>query len=151
MGTFDYTYAERQRTSTAEHYQKFYIETPIEDLEVTVSDEATEVVTLTGQVVDPAGDPIGETVVLRMIMFTDEDFDTLDAAIANIDVAATTGMILKEMAADIDFLIKTDATGKFVLTWTDTADQDASTFPGFILPNGKFVEGPEIAFADDTP
>ena len=150
MGTMDYTQAERQRDTVSELYQKFYIETPIEDLEVTVSAEDTEVVTVTGQVVDPAGDAINEAVVVQVVMFTDEDFDTLDAAIAGITPAATTGTILTT-SPTIDFQVLTDATGKFVLTWTDASDQTASTFPLFILPNGKAVQGDEIAFTDDTP
>jgi hypothetical protein len=83
-------------------------------------------------------------------LFTDGDFDTLDAAISGVTVAATTGVILTA-SPTVDFQVKTDATGKFVLTFTDASDQDASTFPLFILPNGKTVEGDEIAFADDTP
>jgi len=147
MSTFDYTQEERARDVTSEHYMKFYIETPIEDLTVTVGDEDSETVTVTGQITDPAGDAINESLVVRVVMFTDANFDTPDAAIANIDVTATTGVILKENFADIDLEVLTDDTGLFVLVWTDTDTQTESTFPLFILPNGKVIEGAEIAFA----
>ena len=151
MGTFDYTYAERQKTPTAEHYQKFYIETPIEDMTVTIGDEDTEVITVTCQVVDPAGDAIEEVMQVRMVLFTDENYDTLDAAMTDVTIAATTGLLVAAHTAGvvIDFL--TDATGKLVLTFADDSDGAEEGFVGFILPNGKFVEGGEIAFVDDTP
>jgi hypothetical protein len=151
MSEMDYTQAERQRNSTAEHYQKFYIETPIEDLDVTVAAEAADVITVSGQVVDPAGDPIEEQMQLRMILFTDTDYDTLDSALTDVTVAFTTGLQVAAHVAGviIDFL--TDADGAFEMTFTDASDGTQTGAVGFVLPNGKFVPGGEITFVDDTP
>ena len=147
MGTFDYTQAERQRDVNAGLYMKFYIETPIEDLDVTIGAEDSEVINVAGQVVDPAGDAIEEQVVVQMIMFTDANYDTLDAAMTSVTIAiGTDGMIVRENTANIDVLILTDDEGKFDIDFTDAGGGAETSFPGFILPNGKFVEGGEILF-----
>lgn len=147
MGSFDYTYAERQRVTNDELYVPFYIESPVEDLEVTIGAETSEVITVSCQVVDPGGDEIEERQLVRMILFTDDDYDTIDSAMTSVAIAATTGMIVEvnEAGVDIDFL--TDENGALVLTFTDSGTGAETCALGFILPNGKFVEGGTILFA----
>ena len=146
MTTFDYTYAERQRDVNSELYVPFYIESPVEDLEVTIGAEDSEVITVTCQVVDPGGDEIEERMLVRMVLFTDDDYDTLESAMSNIAIAASTGMLVEvnEAGVDIDFL--TDENGTLVLTFTDSNTAAETGALGFILPNGKFVEGGTILF-----
>ena len=147
MSTFDYTQEERQRDVGAGLYIPFYIEAPVEDLETSIGAEDSEVITVTCQVVDPGGDDIQERQHVRMILFTDDDYDTIDSAMSNIAIAATTGMIVEvnEAGVDIDFL--TDDDGTLVLTFTDSNTGSETGALGFILPNGKFVEGGTILFA----
>jgi len=150
--TFDYTQEERDRDVTSEHYMKFYIETPIEDIEVVIGDETTEVINVACQIVDPAGDPILEQFVVRMIMFTSDAYDTLDAAMTGVTTAiGTDGFVLEVITTSIDMIIRTDDEGKFDIDFTDASDGGETSFLGFILPNGKFIEGGAILFVDDTP
>jgi len=150
MGTFDYTYEERQRDTNSELYVPFYIESPVEDLEVTISAEAANVITVTCQLVDPGGDEILERMAVRMLYFDSADYDALGSAI-DVVIAWTDGMEVEvnNTGTDIDCL--TDDDGLLVMTFTNAADADIETWLGFILPNGKFVEGGHMAFVDDTP
>lgn len=152
MTEFDYSYEERQRVIKDGTYIPFYIENPIEDLEVTISDEALDVITVSCQIVDPGGDAIEERVLVRLVLFTDENYDTLDAALGNLVITATTGLEVEVNNAGTDIEYLTDEEGALVLSFDDTTDDgDKTTYLGFILPNGKFVEGGEVTFADDTP
>jgi len=147
MSEFDYTAEERERNTVAELYVPFYIENPVEDLEVTIGDETGEVITVTCQVVDPGGDEIEARQLVRMVLFTDDDYDTLDVLMTDIAIAATTGLEIEvnEPGIDIDYL--TDENGTLVLTLTDSGGGSQTGALGFVLPNGKFVEGGTILFA----
>jgi hypothetical protein len=144
MGEFDYTYEERQRDVNAGLYVPFYIETPVEDLTVSISAETGEVITATCQVVDPGGDDIEERMKVRMILFTDGNYDTVSAAMTSVTVAASTGLVLFENTADADIDFTTDDLGALVITFTDAAAGTETAWLGFILPNGKFVEGGQV-------
>lgn len=148
MSTFDYTYEERtNRDINAGLYVPFYIETPVEDLTVTIGAEDSEVINVAGQVVDPGGDPILERMSIRMIMFTDADYDTLDAAMTGVTTSiGTNGLITQVVTTSIDMYILTDDEGKFDIDFTDASGGAETSACGFVLPNGKFVEGGVILF-----
>ena len=147
MSTFDYTYEERQRDVNAGLYVPFYIEAPVEDLEVTIGLEDTEAITVSCQVVDPGGDAIEERMEVRMTLFTDGDYDTLKgAAPTDVTVDPSTGMILQEVGEDYDVKYLTDDAGALVLVFTDSNTGAQEFYLGFILPNGKFVEGGKVLF-----
>ncbi len=150
MGEFDYTAEERQRNTVDELYDPFYIENPPKDLEVTISAEVANVITVTCQVVDSGGDAIEERMAVRMLYFDSEDYDALGSAI-DVVIAWTTGMEVEVNTIGTDIDCMTDDAGLLVMTFTNAADADIETWLGFILPNGKFVEGGHMAFVDDTP
>ncbi len=150
MGSeFDYTQEERDRDINAGLYQKFYIETPIGDMEFTIGAETSEVITVTAQMVDPAGEAMEVEYILPFNVCSDVDGET-PAAMASITVAATTGTILTAYpgyVASETFQVITDATGKAVFTFTDAA---AGTLTGYLacdLPNGAHVVSGAITFA----
>lgn len=151
MGTFDYTYDERQRDINAGLYIPFYIEAPVEDLEVSIGTEAqdTDTILVDCQVVDPGGDAIEEVMVVRMVLFTDGTYATVASAFTTTNILAPTGQILHVNTADVDIEFLTDDAGELQLSFEDASGGGDSTedrFLGFILPNGKFVEGGQVAF-----
>jgi len=138
--TFDYTQLERwNRDITAGHYQKFYIETPVEDVEFTIGAEQTNVINVAFQVVDPAGDAINEQVVLQLFICSD-DAGTTPAA-GNVTVAeGTDGSILVDGtsgAGEGAIVVLTDDEGKADLDFTEAVGA-ATKYIGCILPNGKY-------------
>lgn len=151
MSTFDYTYEQRQRDINAGLYVPFYIEAPIEDLEVTIgTEEQTEDVILVDcVVVDPGGDAIEEIMKVRMVLFTDDAYDTVATAFTTTNITAPTGQILHVNTTDVDIDFLTDDAGELQLSFEDASGSGDSTedrYLGFILPNGKFVEGGQVAF-----
>lgn len=152
--TFDYTYEERQRDINAGLYVPFYIESPVGDLEVTIGDETTEVISVTCQVVDPGGEPITGRQQVRMTLFDSADYDALKGAAptgVTVDPATGSGIIFQEVGEDYDVIYLTDDAGEIILEWTDAADGGEEFWMGFTLPSGKFVEGGKVLFVDDTP
>lgn len=142
MSEFDYTYAERwNRDVTGNQYQKFYIETPVEDAVITVGAEESNVVTVTVQVVDPAGDPIGRQTTVEFFVCSDADCHTI-AAISNTVIAEDVGsdaVILKAITAAAHLLVVTDDTGEAVLTITQNPGATATAYCSVMLPNGTYV------------
>jgi hypothetical protein len=151
--TFDYTYAERQRDVVSGLYNFLYLPDVIDDLEVTIGDEDTEVITVTCALVDPAGENIARRMVLRMVLFTDDTYsDVINAALAGITIAATTGVVLPaELSFNgevgVDTFVMTDENGDLVLTLTDAGAGTGTAALGFFLPSGQFVAGGEFLFA----
>jgi len=149
MGSeFDYTYEERQRDINAGLYQKFYIETPVGDMEFTIGAETGEVITVTAQMVDPAGDALENEYVLPFQVTSDADGYT-PAAPANITVAATTGTILADYpgyVANESFQAVSDDAGAFVFTFTDSAGGAVTCYLACDLPNGAHVVSDAITF-----
>lgn len=139
MGTFDYTWAERQRDMTSEHYQKFYIKDPADTIEFTVGPETAEVINVALQVVDPHGDPIEKVMALECFVCSDAAGETV-SAISDVTVAVgTDGTILKINTANADFVLLTDAEGKADLDFTDTEDGAETGYLAVRLPNGNYV------------
>ena len=152
--TFDYTYAERQRDIVGGLYNFLYLPDVIDDLEVTIGDEATNVITVTCALVNPAGEKIARRMVIKMALFADDTYADIPAADADIAYAATTGTIL---SADLDLGTGTDLTnrvvtfvtdeeGDLVFTITNSSDAGETFALGFFLPNGQFVPGGEFVF-----
>lgn len=150
MGSeFDYTYEERDRDVNAGLYQKFYIETPVGDMEFTIGAEDSEVIEVQAQMVDPAGDPMGSEYILSFQCTSDVDGET-PAAPANITIAATTGTILTGYpgyVAHESFQVLTDATGLAVFTFTDASTGSVTSYLACALPNGAHVVSAAITFA----
>jgi hypothetical protein len=153
MSEFDYTQEERQRDINEGLYIPFYIDDVIDDLEVTIGDETSEVITVTCALVDPAGTNIPRKTLIRLVLFTDDDYDdVIDNVLTGITIAATTGKLLPSelhfnSETGIDMLFVTDANGDLVITFTDAGAGSQTAALGFILPNGQFVEGGTILFA----
>lgn len=149
MGSeFDYTFEERDRDVNAGLYQKFYIETPIGDMEFTIGAEETEVIEVQAQMVDPAGDPMGVEYVLNFQCTSDATGET-PAAPSGITIAATTGTILGNYpgyAANASFQVITDETGLAVFTFTDASTGTLTMYLACALPNGAFVVSDAITF-----
>jgi len=139
MGSeFDYTQAERwDRDITAGQYQKFYIETPIEEVEFTIGAMATRTVTVGVQVVDPAGDAIAEQFTLQLFLCSDDAGTT--PAYGNVTVAegADGNILVNGLATDTAIVVVTDDEGKVELDFT-LASGALTRYLGCVLPNGKY-------------
>lgn len=139
MGTFDYTYAERQRDMDAEHYQKFFIKDPIDTIDFTVGAETADVINVALQVVDPHGDPIEQVMALDCYVCSDAE-GKIPAVITDVTVAVgTDGTILKINTANRDFMLLTDEEGKADLDFTDSGDGAETGYLAVKLPDGNFV------------
>lgn len=158
MSEFDYTYEERQRDVDAKLYSRFFVDDVIDDLSVSIGDETDDVITVTCALVDPNGDNIARSSVIRLIFFTDENYDTVVSTALtddNIAIAATTGTMLPVGYGGVlgkDVYFATDADGDLVITFTDETAQGAGVqnfFLGFFLPNNQFVAGGEIQFVNE--
>lgn len=156
--TFDYTASERQRDVTGGLYNELQVAPVIDDLTVSIGDETDDVITVTCAVVDPDGDNIAQKTVVRLIFFTDEDYDTIVTTAVtsdNIAIAATTGTRLPSGYGGTtgkDEYYVTDENGDLVFTLTDETADGAGVqnfFLGFFLPNDQFVAGGEIQFVNE--
>lgn len=117
---------------------------------VSISDEDTEVITVTCAVVDSDGENIAKQHAVQLYIFKDDDYDdVIDAALADITYAATTGTKLPaefETTANVDMKFLTDTNGDLVFTITDAGAAALGGALGFFLPNGLFVAGGEFLF-----
>jgi hypothetical protein len=148
MSEFDYSYAERHdRDINAGLYVPFYIETPVEDVEFDVGDEATDIIPVAIQVVDPGGDALEEKFALELYVCSDAAGETVAAA-TNVEVAVVTGAALVTHVAHEWFSLVTDDAGLLELTFTDTSGTGTETlYIGIKLPNGKYIVSDAITFA----
>jgi len=147
--TFDYTQAERQRDINAGLYNALVIPDVIADMEVSISAETSEVITVTCAVVDADGNNIAKRHVVQLQLFTDDDYDTLISALAGITYAATTGTKLPAAfttTSNVDMKFLTDADGDLVFTITDGSAGTEGAALGFFLANDIFIEGGEFLF-----
>jgi hypothetical protein len=151
MGSeFDYTPNSpspdgRDRDINAGIYQKFYIVTPVEDIEFTIGAEDTEVIEVQCQVVDPAGDAMEDTFCLQVLLCSDAD-GLVPAALTSGTVTATTGAIQVETTAGEDLQCVTDSTGLLVLDIEDTGGSAELRYLAVKLPGGKLVVSGAIQF-----
>jgi len=150
--TFDYTFEERQRDIAAGLYNPLVIADVIDDLEVSIGDEdESGVITVTCAVVDSDGVNIAKRHKIELYLFTDDDYDTLTAALDDVTYAATTGTKLPaavwETTVNVDMQFLTDAAGDLVFTITNGSPGGETAALGFFLPNGTFVAGGEFLFS----
>lgn len=90
-------------------------------VDFTVSAEATNVVTVTIQLKNAAGENLGLEKVLEIYM-SDAAGGALTSTAPDGAVAATTGTVLVSHTAKTHLLVKTDANGTAVLTLTESGD-----------------------------
>jgi hypothetical protein len=103
----------------------------------TVSDEVTNVITVTIQVLDGKGESLAAVCVLDF-WISDAAAGAITAGTMSTGVAATTGTVAIERTANTDVRCVTDASGALVLTFTDTAVQE---FFFNMIVNNKYVAG----------
>jgi hypothetical protein len=147
MGSeFDYTLEERQVDVNAGLYQKFYIVTPVEDIEFTIGAEDSEVIEVQCQVVDPAGDAMEDVYSLQLFITSDEA-GLIPAVFTSVTMAATTGTVQVITTADEDLQFATDDTGLIVFDLTDSATSAETRYMAIRLPGGQLAVSGAITFA----
>lgn len=147
MGSeFDYTQEERDRDINAGLYQKFYIVTPVEDIEFTIGVETSEVIEVQVQVVDPAGDAMEDVFALQLFITSDAD-GLIPAVFTSVTMAATTGTVQVITTADQDLQFVTDDTGLAVFDLTDSATSAETRYMAIKLPGGGLTVSGMITFA----
>jgi hypothetical protein len=150
MGSeFDYTQGPspdgRYRDINEGLYQKFYIVTPVEDIEFTIGTETSEVIEVQCQVVDPAGDAMEQVFSLRAFVTSDAAGTTVDSFTTG-TWAATTGAIQVNTSEE-DLQFTTDATGLAVFDVTDSAASAETRYLAVLLPGGGMAVSGAITFA----
>jgi hypothetical protein len=141
---FDFTQEERQLDVTRYLYKDFFIETPIGDATFEAADEDSNMIEVTIQLVDPAGQPMVGPFQAGLFLCDDED--GLNAAAAPGGVVVTTGTEVQEIVAAQHIQCLTDATGKLVVEITDAVGA-ATYYLGVFLPNGRYTVSDAIVFA----
>jgi len=104
----------------------------------TVSDEATNVVTVTVQIKDIQGNSLSEQCVFDFWLSDTAGAVLTSDTFTGDGIAATTGTIIKEWADNTHCRCITDDTGKLVLTFTETG---ANTLYFNLILNNKYVAG----------
>lgn len=93
---------------------------PVVDVVATVAGETTEMIAITFEQQDTAGDPLLKAQAYRLFFFT--ALDGTQGLGASLTDAITTGMYLDELDADKEYLVMSDAsTGTIVVEITDGA------------------------------
>ena len=146
MSEMDYSYEERQRIVTDELYQKFFIETPIGDVEFTIGAQAGNDIQVDAQIVDPAGDPMEDQYGVDVFITDDADGLVPTASAPDGGIAISEGSVLNEVVADTQLLALTGAAGLMSLVLTHAGA--ATTWHVAIkLPNGLYAISGEVAFS----
>lgn len=112
---------------------------PCADATVTVSDEATNVRTITIQLKDINGNDINYVETVEIILFTDATRTAFVATGGSTGIAIGTDGALLAVVAKKYFLATSESDGDIDLTWTDTGTEAA--YIGVRLPNGRIVMG----------
>lgn len=147
MGSeFDYTLAERSRDVVAGLYKPFYIEAPVETLDVSVGTLATGVIPVDVQVQDPGGDPVAKQQVIQVFLAEDEAGATLFTSGTQALSVATdgAGQILETVNAGTQYTFATDANGTLNLELAFSGADDF--YLVFVLPNGEIQVSPALTF-----
>ena len=150
MGTFDYTYSERQRDTNDELYKRFFLLDPVADVTFVIGAEVVgtpDTINVAVQVGDIRDTALEDTIILEVWLSDDADGNALTAGVPDGDVLiGTDGTILVEHTADAHFMIKTDDEGKFDLDVGHDAD-GSNWYLAVRLPNGRIVVSPILDFA----
>lgn len=145
MGSeMDYTYEERQRDVNAGLYQRFFFENePGDVISWVVGDEDTNAIEVSGQIADLGGAALEAQYMLEVYMADDAD-GTPSATAPDGGVAVSVGSEVSAIEAGLHLSIKTDATGAFEITVTESSA--TSFWLAVKLPSGKVIMSPELAF-----
>jgi hypothetical protein len=109
---------------------------PCVDASIVVSDENTDVRTITIQLKDANGKDINYVECVELIVFGDADGTSFSGGGSTGIAAGTDGAILAIVAKKY-FIATSEADGDIDLTWTDTGT--VAGYLGVRLPNGRIV------------
>lgn len=112
---------------------------PCVDATVTVSDESTNVRTITIQLKDAKGNDIDYVETVNIGVFTDATRTAWVATGGSTGIAIGTDGALLTVVAKKYFIATSETDGDIDLTWTDTGTEAA--YIGVQLPNGRWVMG----------
>lgn len=115
------------------------ISRPCVDATVTVSNEDTNVRTITIQLKDASGADIDYVEMVEIVVFTSTAMTAFAATGGSTGIAIGTDGALLAVVAKKYFLATSEADGDIDLTWTDTGTEAAVI--GVRLPNGRIVLG----------
>lgn len=110
-----------------------------DDAEITVGAESTNVRAITVQLKDGNGDDLTAAAVVDLVVFSSAAATALSSGGSTGLAIGADGMIIATVVAKKHFRVKTDATGKITLTWTDSGTDAA--YLGVVLPDGRVVIG----------
>lgn len=110
---------------------------PCVDASITVSDETTNVRTITIQLKDGNGNDIDYVETVEIIMFTSAAMTAFATTGGSTGIAIGTDGALLAVVAKKYFLATSEADGDIDLTWTDTGTESVAL--GVRLPNGRVV------------
>lgn len=112
---------------------------PCVDATVTVSDEATNVRTITIQLLDHKGGDIDYVESVEIGVFTDATRTAFVTTGGSTGIAIGTDGALLALVAKKYFVATSESDGDIDLTWTDTGTEAA--YIGVKLPTGRWVMG----------
>lgn len=112
---------------------------PCVDASVTVSDETTNVRTITIQLKDATGADIDYVETVEVLLFLNAERTAFVVTGGSTGIAIGTDGALLALVAKKVFLATSEADGDIDLTWTDTGTEAA--YIGVRLPNGRIVMG----------
>jgi len=118
------------------------ITSPCVDATVTVSDETTNVRTITIQLKDSEGADINYVETVMVILFTTAAMTAFVVTGGSTGIAIGTDGALLALVAKKVFLATSEADGDIDLTWTDTGTEAAAI--AVRLPSGRMVLGSQL-------
>ncbi len=116
---------------------------PCVNASIAVSDETTNVRTVTIQLQDHAGVDIDYAETVQIVMFTDATRTAFATTGGSTGIAIGTDGALLALVAKKVFLVTSEADGDIDLTWTDTGTESVSL--ALYLPNGNVVTSAAFA------
>lgn len=113
---------------------------PCADATVTVSDEDTNVVTITVQLKDANGADIAYVETVDVLLFGAAARTSANAVSPSTGLAiGTDGAIISTVEAHKHYVVTSESDGDIDMTWTDTGA--GTTYIGVRLPSGRIVMG----------
>lgn len=119
------------------------ISRPCVDASIVVSDETTNVRTITIQLKDASGNDIDYVEEVDLVLFLTADRLAYVVTGGSTGIAIGTDGALSTIVAKKVFRATSEADGDIDLTWTDTGTEAA--FLGVKLPNGRYVMSTALA------
>lgn len=118
------------------------VTSPCVDASVTVSDESTNVRTITIQLKDANGNDINYVEEVDIVLFTTAARTAYVATGGSTGIAIGTDGALSTIVAKKVFRATSEDDGDIDLTWTDTGSEAAAI--GVKLPTGRYVMGSQL-------